>query len=277
MCILDENVHKFQNVLFSVLFGDVGKRIVVHGLAEIDGIEYLDPIRLIGNITFLISDRSASFQHLSAFDQYCPFRVCNDVGTVHLHEIWFHEESRFTGTRTADDQNVLISGVLRAGRLSHGQAFGLCENDVVVLVFTVHIWLDVLFRTPYRRAVFRSLPELLLVGCTHFHDEFHGNSNCNTNQQIDRVKRRNDMGKRRAEIIQGREYLFRNVLTLSRSERKADDVTGIAENDIGEVIENEFLYFFGIHSQPPNASFPWTSHEPFLSSSVHGQSVLPYP
>ena len=134
--------------LFSVLFGDVGKRIVVHGLAEIDGIEYLDPIRLIGNITFLISDRSSSFQHLSAFDQYCPFRVCNDVGTVHLHEIWFHEESRFTGTRTADDQDVLISGVLRAGWLSHGQAFGLCENDVVVLVFTVHIWLDVLFRTP---------------------------------------------------------------------------------------------------------------------------------
>ena len=46
----------------------------------------------------------------------------------------------------------------------------------------------------------------------------------------------------RAEIVQGREYLFRNVLTLSRSERKADDVTGITENDISKVIENEFFY-----------------------------------
>lgn len=82
------------------------------------------------------------------------------------------------------------------------------------------------------------------------------NTNCDSNQQINRVKRRNDMGKRCTKIVQGREYLFRNVLTLSRSERKADDVTGIAENDIGKVIENEFFYLLCIHSNHLNASFP---------------------
>ena len=46
--IPNENVHKFQNILFSVLFGDIGKGIVVHGLAEINGIEHLDSVRLIG-------------------------------------------------------------------------------------------------------------------------------------------------------------------------------------------------------------------------------------
>ena len=80
------------------------------------------------------------------------------------------------------------------------------------------------------------------VGCTHFHDEFHRNTNCDSNQQINRVKRRNDMGKRRAEIVQGREQLFRNVFTLSCPERKTDDIACITENDIGKVIEDKFFY-----------------------------------
>ena len=87
-----------------------------------------------------------------------------------------------------------------------------------------------------------ALPELLFVGCSHFHHKFHNNANSNSNQQINRVKRRNDMGKRCAEIVQGREYLFRNVLTLSRSERKTDDISCITENDVGEVIENKLFY-----------------------------------
>ena len=136
------------------------------------------------------------------------------------------------------------------------KALCLCENDIVVLVFEIHVRCNILFRTPYRRAVFCSLPELLFVGCSHFHHKFHNNANSNSNQQINRVKRWNDMGKRCTEIVQGREYLFRNVLTLSCPERKADDVTGIAENDIGKVIENEFFYLSRIHSDHLNASFP---------------------
>ena len=56
--------------------------------------------------------------------------------------------------------------------------------------------------------------------------------------------------------VQGREYLFRNVLTLSCPERKTDDIAGIAENDIGKVIENEFFYLSRIHFNHLNASFP---------------------
>ena len=160
----------------------------MHGLAKINSIEHLDPIRLIGNIAFLVPDRSATFQHLSAFDQYCPFRVCDDVGTVHLHEIRLYEESRFTGSGTADHQNIFVSGVLRAERFSHGQAFRLCENDIVVLIFAVHIWLNIFFRTPYGRAVFCALPEFLFVCGSHFHHKFHSYTNSNSNQQIDRMK-----------------------------------------------------------------------------------------
>ena len=50
------------------------------------------------------------------------------------------------------------------------------------------------------------------------------------------------MCKRCAEIVQGREYLFRNVFSLSCPECKTDDIACITENDIGKVIENEFFY-----------------------------------
>ena len=75
-------------------------------------------------------------------------------------------------------------------------------------------------------------------------------------RQINRVKRWNDMGKRCAEIVQGREQFFRNVLTLSCPERKTDDIAGIAENDIGKVIEDKFFYLSRIHFNHLNASFP---------------------
>lgn len=64
------------------------------------------------------------------------------------------------------------------------------------------------------------------------------------------------MGKSRAEIVQGREYLFRNVFSLSCPERKTDNIACITENDVGEVIENEFFYLSRIHSDHLNASFP---------------------
>ena len=56
--------------------------------------------------------------------------------------------------------------------------------------------------------------------------------------------------------VQGREYLFRNVLTLSCSECKTDDIACITENDIGKVIEDKFFYLSRIHSNHLNASFP---------------------
>lgn len=50
------------------------------------------------------------------------------------------------------------------------------------------------------------------------------------------------MCKSRAEIVQGREYLFRSVFSISCPERKTDDIACITENDIGKVIEDKFFY-----------------------------------
>ena len=48
------------------------------------------------------------------------------------------------------------------------------------------------------------------------------------------------MGNRCTEIVQGREYLFRNVLSHSSPERKTDDNAVLAEKAIGKVIDGMF-------------------------------------
>lgn len=48
--ILDKDFHEFENVLLTVFLADVSKRIVVHRLRKINGIEHLDLVRLIDRI-----------------------------------------------------------------------------------------------------------------------------------------------------------------------------------------------------------------------------------
>lgn len=59
------------------------------------------------------------------------------------------------------------------------------------------------------------------------------------------------MGKRCTKIVQGREYLFRSVFSISCPERKTDDIACITENDIGKVIEDKFFLSFVNPFQSP--------------------------
>ena len=59
--------------------------------------------------------------------------VCDHIRTVHLHQIRFAPESGFTGTGAADHQHIFVAGGLWVlGAAVHGQAFGVCENDIVL-------------------------------------------------------------------------------------------------------------------------------------------------
>ena len=85
---------------------DVGKGVKVHTFLEIDRIEYPYFIGLIDDLSFFITHRlsvlvqlwCASLQHLSAFHKDCTFRIGDDVGTVHLHQIGLDEKARFSRT-----------------------------------------------------------------------------------------------------------------------------------------------------------------------------------
>ena len=60
-------------------------------------------------------------------------RICDHIRTVHLHQIWFEPETGLTGTGAADHQHIFVSGGLWGlGAAVHGQAFGFCENDIVL-------------------------------------------------------------------------------------------------------------------------------------------------
>ena len=49
-----------------------------------------------------------------------------------MHQVGLEPEAGFAGTGTADDQHILIPGVLGIlWPVAHHQAFRLCEYDVV--------------------------------------------------------------------------------------------------------------------------------------------------
>lgn len=47
----DQRCYQLQDVLFAM---DIGERVIVHGLLEVDGIQDLDSVRLINDLAVLI-------------------------------------------------------------------------------------------------------------------------------------------------------------------------------------------------------------------------------
>ena len=103
-----QDLDEFQNVFFTVLFADVRKRVVVHRLCKINGVEHLDLIRLINNLSLAVlvhciqhlavfaARWAAPCKHFSALDQNRSLRIGNYIGGVHLHQVRLHEKARFT-------------------------------------------------------------------------------------------------------------------------------------------------------------------------------------
>ena len=75
-------------------------------------------------------------------------RVSQNVGTVELEQVGLDPETGLAAAGSADDQDVLISGVGRVLRpVAHHQPFGPGE-DHVVLELRIHEWLDVRMGSP---------------------------------------------------------------------------------------------------------------------------------
>ena len=116
------------------------------------------------------------------------FRVSDHVGTVELHELRLHKEPRLTRAGAADDQHVFITGCLGVlGTAVHRQPLRPGQNDVVPEV-RVHIWLDVLRRSPAGGTVFRVLAELLGVFPPDIHNHPHDDRSGDADKQIHRVE-----------------------------------------------------------------------------------------
>ena len=51
-------------------------------------------------------------EHFAALHQDGALGIGNDVGAVHLHQIRLEPEAGLAGTAAADDQHVLVAGIL---------------------------------------------------------------------------------------------------------------------------------------------------------------------
>ena len=59
--------------------------------------------------------------------------ISDHIGAVHLHERWLHEEPGLAAAAAADDQDVLVPGILGIFRAAgHGELFRLGQRDVPV-------------------------------------------------------------------------------------------------------------------------------------------------
>ena len=134
----DQRCHQLQDVLFAM---DIAEGVIVHGLFEVDGVQHLDLVWLIHDFAVFVLHGlavlarlgCAPLEHFAALHQDGALGVGNDVGAVHLHQIRLEPEAGLAGTAAADDQHVLVAGILGVlGAAGHGKALGLGQNDVIL-------------------------------------------------------------------------------------------------------------------------------------------------
>ena len=119
---------------------DIGKGVIVHGSAEVDGVEDFDAIPL-------------ALQELTALHDDGTFRIGYDKGTgillrSALHQIGLNPKASFAAAGTADDQHIFVAGIRRIFRATrHHEPFRLGQDDVV-LKHRVDIGLNILRRSP---------------------------------------------------------------------------------------------------------------------------------
>ena len=78
----DDRIHQFQDIL---LRADIMEGVIMHGFAEIDGVQHLDLISVV-------------HQHPAAFHNDRAFRIRHNIGNMvrHLHQLRFHIEPGFS-------------------------------------------------------------------------------------------------------------------------------------------------------------------------------------
>ena len=120
--------------------GDNGMKAVAsvimnRGFSEVYQVEALDTVFL-------------PFQESADLRQQGSFRIGADIGRMGLQQRRLTEEPRLAAARTADHQNVFISGILRLlWTARHCDSLRLRHGDVLEKVL-VHVGSDICRRTP---------------------------------------------------------------------------------------------------------------------------------
>ena len=172
--------HELEDILLAV---DIAEWVVVHGLLEVDGVQY----------AYLVP---GALQKAAGLKHQLALGVGDDIGAVQLHQIGFDKKPRLARAGAADDEDVFISCGLCIFRTAvHGEPFSLRQNDVV-LEFWVDVWPDVLSRTPACRAVLDVVAVLLSVLAAKIDCEPQQQPADEINTEVEGVKARKRVAER---------------------------------------------------------------------------------
>ena len=168
------------------------KRVIVHTLCKVYGIQHLDFVRshyhsaifITQDFTVLIFLRRSSCQHFTTFHDR-PLWIGDHKAHIirHLHKLRFHIKSGLTASGTTNYNDILVSGILRFLRSAvHGQAFCLCQQDII-LKNRINKRSYILFISPSGRSILLSLTKLLsILSLEIYHCPYANCCDCSRNQ-----------------------------------------------------------------------------------------------
>ena len=146
-----------------------------NGLGEVDGVQHLHAV-------------AALSEHFAALDDEAALGICHDIRAVQLHQVGLQPEPRFTGTGSADDQNIFVPGVLWFGHSAfHGQAFCFCQDDVLPGI-RVHKRDDICMLSPTSGTEFLVFAELFSILALNLYKHSQRDAEDSADQQIKRMK-----------------------------------------------------------------------------------------
>lgn len=149
---------------------------------EVDEIQTLDSVVL-------------SYQEGSDFWEQRAFWVRDHIGAVSLQKGRLTEEPCLAAAGTADDQNVLVPGILGIFRPAcHGDALCLCHGDILEEI-RVHIGGYVCGCAPSGTAIFHAVPVLLLILPPNRHSQPQEHPRGNAPEDIHRLDAGQRIGK----------------------------------------------------------------------------------
>lgn len=91
----------------------------MHRFLEVDGVEDFDAVAVF-------------LEGHAAVEDDIALRISDNVGAMHLKQVWLEPIARLAGTRAADHQHIFVPGILGILRtVGHGQPLCFRENNVL--------------------------------------------------------------------------------------------------------------------------------------------------
>ena len=129
-------------------------------------------------IAFVVKIPCTFCKHSANFFKHCSLWICHNIRALHLHKRWFYKSSRFSRSRTSNNQDIFISIILGMLWSCHSEPF-CCRKRNIIPLNRIRIWFKVFFGSPFSRTILLPMSELfcVLLSCVHNYLKYYSCSN----------------------------------------------------------------------------------------------------